>query len=190
MKNITKIIAVAAVAVAISQSAKATAISGTIGFSGAAQLNGNSVTDSSEVLSWGNNNVTITSGAFTGVSGGVTFGTVPWLFTSAESGFWSVGGFTFNLTSSTVTSPVFNPISGYYSLTIYLAGTVVSSNPSYSATAFAGTISIQDPSANNNGLFNYSESMSFSSVPDGGTTALLLGSALSGLALIRRKLNV
>jgi hypothetical protein len=172
--------------VAITQTVHATAITGTIGFSGVAQLDGNSVTDSSEVLSWGANNVGITSGSFAGVSGSVTFGNVPWLFTSAETSFWTVGGFTFNLLTSTVTTPILGP-QGYYGLTIFLSGTVTSSNPSLSPTAFAGSFSIQDPAVGGNGSFSYTESMSFSSVPDGGTTALLLGSALSGIALIRRK---
>jgi hypothetical protein len=151
MKNITKIIVATAVAVAVTQTVHATAITGTIGFSGVAQLDGNSVTDSSEVLSWGANNVGITSGSFAGLSGSsVTFGNVPWLFSSAETSFWTVGGFTFNLLSTTVTTPVLGP-SGYYSLTIFLAGTVTSSTPGLNPTAFAGSFSIQGPAVGGNG---------------------------------------
>jgi VPDSG-CTERM motif len=188
MKNIIKIAVVAAIAFAASQSVQATSISGTVGFSGSAQLDGSSVVNSTEVLSWANNNVTIANGNFSGLINSPVTLAAPWYFTAAQAGFWSVGGFTFNLTSSTVTAPVLNPVTGYYSLTIFLAGTVTAKG--YDNTSFTGSISIQDPAANNDGLFNYSESMSFSSVPDGGTTALLLGSALSGLALIRRKLNI
>jgi len=188
MKNITKIIAVAAAAVAITGTVHATAITGAIAFAGSAQLNAATVSSSSEVLSWGPNSVYLATGSFAPLLGsGVTFGPVPWSFTSPLPAFWTDGGFTFNLTQSTVSTPVLGP-SGYYSLTIFLAGTVTSTTPGLNPTAFAGTFAIQDPTVG--GTYNYSESMSFASVPDGGTTALLLGSVLSGLALIRRKLNV
>jgi hypothetical protein len=191
MKNITKILAVAVAAVAISQSAHATAITGGIALSGSAVvLNGSTVQTSSEVLSWGPVTAASGTGSFSGVSGATTMGAVPWLFNAAESSFWSVGGFTFNLTTAIPQTPQFEVGSpGYYSETIFLAGTV--SGNSYNPTAFSGSFSIQDPATGSSGNgYTFSGSFTFFAAPDGGTTALMLGSALSGLALIRRKLNV
>jgi hypothetical protein len=191
MKNITKIIVAAAVAVAITQSVQATPITGGIGLSGyGITLNNANVETSTEVLNWGTITAGGGSGSLAGVSGTVTMGAVPWLFNSSESSFWSVGGFTFNLISSVPAAAQYIG-GGLYSETIYLAGTVSSTNPNFSTTAFTGLFSIQDPSSSaGNGGFLFAGSFNFNSVPDGGTTALLLGSVLSGLALIRRKLNV
>lgn len=182
MKNILKVVAVAAVAVAITQSVQAVPITGNIGFSGAVQLNSTTVTTATEALSWANTVVNATSGSFTSVANGSSVALAsPWFFNSpALNGFWAVGGFTFNLTSSAIYSQ------DALFLNVVLAGTVTSTNPSFSATAFSGTFQVANPSAN--GLTTFTERLSFNSVPDGGTTVLLLGSALSGLALLRRKL--
>jgi hypothetical protein len=188
MKNITKIIAAAAVAVAITQAVQATPITGNIGFSGSCQLDSSSVSTATEVVSWAGTTVTplSVSGSFLGFisnAGGtpVTMTGSAWTFASgALPGFWSVGGFTFNLASSSV----FSNAGGF--LNVVIAGTVVGNG--YDATAFSGTFQVSNPSAN--GATQFTERLSFSSVPDGGTTALLLGSALSGLALLRRKLNI
>lgn len=180
MKNITKIIAVAAAVVALTQSVQATPITGNIGFSGAVQLDSGSVQNATEAIAWINTVVNATSGSFTTVANGspVTLAT-PWFFNSGVlNNFWSVGGFTFNLSSSSIYSQ------DALFLNVVLAGTVTCNG--YDATAFTGTFQVANPPAN--GVTTFTERLSFNSVPDGGTTALLLGSALSGLALIRRKL--
>jgi hypothetical protein len=184
MKNTIKLIAALAVAaIAFTQTSSATPITGTIGFSGTANLDGSSVATSSQVLSWGTNTVGITSGSFSGVPiGAVVTLIAPWSFNSgARAGFWQVAGFTFDLAGSSI----FQNSGGF--LSINLVGTVFGNG--YEVTALSGRVTIQDPSVSNGRTFNYTESLSFNSVPDGGTTALLLGSALSGLALIRRKLT-
>ena len=181
--RLTIIAAVAAVAMALSPSVQAIPVTGVIGFSGTAQLDGTSVGNSSEVLAWNPDNTTgISSGSFAGLTGSAVTLAAPWFFTSGPlASFWSVGGFTFNLTSSSV---VLN--SGGF-LAVLLVGTVVSAN--FDTTAFIGRVTIQDPATVNTGLFHYTESLSFNAVPDGGTTILLLGAALSGLALIKRRLT-
>ena len=184
MKNTLKLIAAVAIAaVAFTQTSNAAFINGTIGFSGTAQLDGSTVGTSTQVVSWGANTVGITGGDFNSVALGSAVALAsPWFFNSgAINSFWAVGGFTFNLTSSSV----FSNAAGF--LSINLVGTV--SGNGFTPTALHGRVTIQDPSVANNRTFNYTESLSFNSVPDGGTTALLLGSALSGLALIRRKLT-
>ncbi|HEX7654945.1 MAG TPA: VPDSG-CTERM sorting domain-containing protein [Verrucomicrobiae bacterium] len=186
MNNITKLAAVAAVAAALTQTSQATTITGNIGFSGSAQLNGADVASSSYVSAWVNGNgvndnkVGLASGDFASLIGQTVTLTSPWSFVSSNFGtFWQVGGFTFNLASSSVASNA----GGF--LNIVLAGTVTGNG--FEATSFTGRVTIQDPSTANGNTFTYTESLSFQPVPDGGTTVLLLGSAISGLALLRRK---
>jgi hypothetical protein len=181
MKNFVKIVAAAVVAVAIAQTVQAVPlppITGNIAFSGAATLNTSSVNTATEVVSWGVNTVTSDSGTFpTALIGTTVTLFSPWKFNSGpQNNFWSVTGFTFNLSSSSIF------YQGNGLLYVIIAGTV--SGAGYAATAFSGAITIQNPPGKG---ATFSESLSFNSVPDGGTTVLLLGSALSGLALIKRK---
>jgi hypothetical protein len=191
MKNILKVVAVAAVAVALTQSVQAVPITGVIGFSGSSVLDGSTASGSSEVLSWGPSIISLNSGTFASLdpSSTVAFAS-PWFFDSSSlNNFWVVNDtvnnvtYKFNLSSSSVFSTSAN------SITIYLAGTVISTALGLDPTAFTGNMTIQDPGVKGQVGYKYSESISFNSVPDGGTTALLLGSALSGLALLRRKLS-
>ena len=191
MKAMLKVVAAAAVAVALTQTVQATPITGVIGFSGTAELDSANANTSTEVLTWGANNIGLHSGTFASLGGGASvILTSPWLFNSGVmNNFWIVtdgaAQYRFNLTSSSIFS------TSASSITIYLAGTVVSTVAGLDPTAFTGNMTIQDPGVSNpNGGFSYTESLSFNSVPDGGTTVLLLGSALSGLAFIRRKLSV
>jgi hypothetical protein len=185
MKNIFKIVAAAAVAVVLTQAAHAVPITGNIGFSGTANLNSTSANTATEVVSWGTNMVgTAFSGTFASF-GSITAGqgvilASPWTFNSGVlNNFWTVGGFTFDLSSSSI----FTQAGGL--LYVVLTGTVTGNG--FSASAFSGSISLQDPSANGQSAFT--ESLSFGSVPDGATTVLLLGATLSGLALLKRKFN-
>jgi len=198
MKNILKVVAAAAVAVALTSSVQATPITGVIGFSGTANTDSANANTSTEVLSWGNNSIGLHTGTFSTLTPTATVAlAAPWFFNSGpKNNFWIVtdgaNTYTFNLSSSSVfsTGVIAGPQGPITTITIFLAGTVVSSVLGLDPTAFTGSISLQDPSANNgNGTYSYTESISFGSVPDGGTTVLLLGSALSGLALIRRKLS-
>src|ERR1700722_1559797 len=98
MKNIVKILAVATVAVALTQTVQAIPayITGNIAISGAATLNTASVNTATEVTSWGANTVTADSGTFpAGLVGDSVTLASPWTFNSAAlPNFWSVGGFT------------------------------------------------------------------------------------------------
>jgi VPDSG-CTERM motif len=185
MKNILTVVAVAAVAMALTQTVQAIPlpyISGNIAISGAATLNTTSVNTASKVTTWGVNTVSTDSGSFPLALDGqiVNFsGANGWSFNSGVlNNFWSVGGFTFNLISSTIS------IQGNGLLYVLLNGTV--SSASYTTTDFTGSMTIQNPPGSG---CTFSESLSFGSVPDGASTILLLGSALSGLALIKRKIK-
>ena len=183
MKNTLKLIAAVAIAaVAFTQTSNAALITGNIAFSGGAQTDSASANSSTMVAAWNAVKVTSDSGAFSTIAiGSLVTMAAPWTFNSGPlAAFWNVGGFTFNLTSSAVSV---NNL-GYVGINI--VGTV--SGNGYTPTAMSGSFTMQDP-AGNPSTKEFSGSLSFNSVPDGGTTALLLGSALSGLALIRRKLT-
>jgi hypothetical protein len=157
------------------QTIQAVPITGVIGFSGTAQLDGPTVNTSSEVLSWGGDNIT-------GIASGSLALASPWFFDSgALNNFWVVNGFTFNLTSSQIFS------TSSKSISILLAGTVVSTIAGLDPTAFVGAFTTQDPSSLNDGMFSYTESISFGSVPDGGTTVLLMGIAALALGTVKYK---
>lgn len=183
MKNIVKILAVAAVAVALTQTVQAVQITGNIGFSGSAVLNANTEAAATGVVANGWQNVvtgSADSGAFSSIGANVPVTLLsPWSFNSGPlASFWTVGGFTFNLTSSSV----FSSAGGF--LNVVLAGTV--SGNGFTTTAFAGTFQVADPSTD--GKSTFTARLSFNPVPDGATTVLLLGATLSGLAFAKRKL--
>ncbi|MDR3457697.1 MAG: hypothetical protein P4N60_09640 [Verrucomicrobiae bacterium] len=180
-KIIITAVSVAAFAVALAQTAQAVPITGNVGFSGAVQLNTDNVQTATEALTWVNPVVNGASGSFSGIAQGtpVTLA-IPWFFNSgALNNFWMVGGFTFNLLSSHVYSQ-----DGLF-LDVVMSGTV--SGNSFDPTAFTGTFQAANPPANGNAIFT--GRMSFSSVPDGGSTVLLLGLACIGMSLIKRKLG-
>jgi hypothetical protein len=179
---IKKFTILAAVVVALGQNVQAVPITGSIGFAGTAVLNTPNATTASTVVGWINSHVETSSGDFalyTALNDAVFF-YAPWNFNSGPlpNFFWTVKGFKFSLSASAIYSqgPIF--------LDVVLTGTV--SGNGFDATAFEGTFQVANPPSNA-GLAQFSERLSFNSIPDGGTTALLLGAALSGLALIKRK---
>ena len=158
-------------------------ITGNIGFGGYANLDSTSVNTASYVVagSWNNVFVGSDSGSFGGITTGstVTMTSSQWNFVSgALSDFWSVGGFQFDLSSSSI----FSQGGGF--LNVLLSGTV--SGNGFDITPFTGHLQITDPSSNQNVTFQ--AQLSFNPVPDGGTTVMLLGGALMGLGLLKRKL--
>ena len=183
MKNTLKLIAAVAIAaVAFTQTSNAALITGNIAFAGGAQTDSATANGSTMVVAWNNVKVTSDSGSFSTVAiNSLVSLASPWSFNSgAINSFWNVGGFTFNMTSSAI-----GVNSGGF-LGVNIVGTV--SGNGFMPTAMSGSFTIQDP-AGNASTKEFSGSLSFNSVPDGGTTALLLGAAMSGIALIRRKLN-
>jgi hypothetical protein len=183
MKNkIMTLVGIAAVSVALTQTTRAVPITGNLGLTGAVQLNSTSVQTATEALGWNNTVVNGKDGAFSTILNGTAVAMAsPWFLNSgALNNFWMVGGFTFNLASSHIVSQ------DSLFLNIVLAGTVVGNG--FDATAFTGTFQVANPPAN--GISTFTERFSFTNaVPDGGTTVLLLGSALLGMALIKRRLN-
>jgi hypothetical protein len=177
-KTLLKYLGVAALAFAVSSTASAALINGAITFSGGATLDADDVGDATGVTGWVNAVVESRSGDFasyTLVGDSVSL-VSPWSFNSgAIAAFWTVGGFTFDLTSSSVIFQGANAV--------VVEGTGILKGNGFQDTNGSWSFSTQDPDAN--GVFSFSASGA--SVPDGGTTAALLGAALVGLSLLARR---
>jgi hypothetical protein len=195
--NIKTSIAVVSLAFIAAVSASADPISGSISFTGGVTLDNNAdAGSSSKVLSWtglngtGSPTVMSDSGSFAtfGVSTGETVSFVqPWMYDSTmKNNFWSVGGFVFNLISSQIVTET--PGVG-----VLVQGTGMITGPAGSgldSTFGNWTFQANDPSTgstdNGTPIFTFEGD---TTIPDGGMTLILLGSALTGLGLIKRKLT-
>jgi hypothetical protein len=106
----------------------------------------------------------------------------PWSFNSgAIPSFWSVEGFTFDLTSSAI------PSGGQTANSVFVDGTGTISGNGFDPTPATFSFTTQDRSAN--GLFSFSGSVSAAVVPEPATlVSFLSGSSLLGaLLFIRRR---
>ena len=187
--NIIKYLAATAAAIGMVASVQATAITGTI------RMNGDVVLDQQDLATataaTGFSGVTVSgspTGSFTGTGGAaVTWAPFAWNPTTLPVGalwtFMSGGNtYSFDLTS----------ISGYSQdstvLVVTGAGTVSISGGAYDPTPANWSFTVTDTSGGTGGSFTFGFADSNTAVPDGGATAMLMGAALTGLALIRRKL--
>ena len=170
-------------------------ITGNITFAGSVTLDTNSVNTATEVVSGGWHGpvssqnpsglpqVQSADGTFASqgvMTGDPTTFASPWTFNSGSvPAFWSVDGFTFDLSASHIVQQTGN---GF--LTVTGTGTV--SHMGFLPSAGTFSFSSQDPSANSR--FSFSAA---SSVPEPGTTGLISagGICLAGVVL-RRKLRV
>ena len=164
------------------QVSQAVPITGSIGFTGQASFDTGSVGTATEVTSWYNTAVNGTSGSFNilALNSAATL-SPDWFFltTSTINPFWTAGGFSFELLSSSVVTqgPGF----------VFVTGTGVVSGPSgFDNTTFDWNFSSQGNPVSTSPV-TWTFSASSDHVPDGSTTLVLLGSALSGLALLKRK---
>jgi hypothetical protein len=177
---------------ALCQHAQAAQINGNITFSGSVQLDTNSAGTATAVTAWHGlatgdkpqvNTADHDFATFVTPGDGVTFH-APWSFNSgAINGFWSVDGFIFDLTSSSIPSggQGFGPSGGFVS--VNGVGTVSGHN--FDPTPGTFRFTTQDPSADS----RFSFSAASSAVPEPETvTSLLSGSSLlGGLMFIRRR---
>ena len=181
------------VVLALVQTVQAVPITGAIGFSGNANLNTLTAATATTVVSWSgsttaNPDVTSGSGALFGLvpNGTQIVFAAPWNFTasSAITPFWTVLGnpaINFELLSSSFARGI---LSG--NAYVAISGTGLLNAPGYDATTWNFSVTFQDPSTvPANQTFTFSASQN--SLPDGGTTVMLLGAVLSGMALIKRK---
>ncbi|MBV9009632.1 MAG: hypothetical protein JO354_10790 [Verrucomicrobia bacterium] len=162
--------------------AQAAQITGLLNISGTATFNTNSlatataVTNFSDVTVGGGN-----TGSFSGIPiGSAVAMTSPYIFTPSTStpSLWSVGGFTFDLLTSTVTMQTNNFLS--------IKGTGIISGNNYDPTRGVWAFTTQSASGKG-GTFTFSANTGAAGVADGGMTVALLGAGLIGLALFRMK---
>jgi hypothetical protein len=158
--------------------AQAAMIDGAITFAGGVRLD-KKLALATTVTSFSNVKVQSLDGDFTGFVAVLdpTTMAATWKFnpSTPTPGLWSVGGFTFDLGSSVVV----RQDSSW--LLITGVGTVTGNG--FDATSGSWNFSTQGPKAG--GVFSFSGA---SQVPDSGATAILLGLALAGAEIIRRKL--
>lgn len=186
--------------------AQAVPISGNITFAGGAVLDTSSAATATEVTSWtgpggaGDPLVISADGSFSGVAPGTeaTFSS-PWFFNSgAVSSLWSVGGFTFDLTSSHIVYQATTVEGGVPIGAAVVEGIGAVMGNGESPEAMTWSFSINDPgAASDKGLlfsFQVADGTVGSvtpppgEVPDGGTTAMMLGLSVLGLGLVKKQL--
>jgi VPDSG-CTERM motif len=184
MKNTwLKMTAVVTAVVCFIGVAQAVPITGNIGFTGRVQLDTSTAATATQVIGWVNPSVNGTTGSFAGISDGtlVNF-SAPWTFTAGLSPLWSVGGFTFNLLTSSVTHGTI--LGNAY---VAVSGMGIVSGNSFDPTALSWSFTTQDPAVTANPQ-TFTFSASATSVPDNGTTVMLLGFGLLSLGLFRKQL--
>ena len=181
---------VAAMALALTQTIQAVPVTGNIGITGQVTLDTSSAATATEVTSWINTAVNGASGTFLAIPNNtpVQFPNATWKFNTASTinPFWTITsyGCTFSLTSSSILFQGGTPgINGFVDVNGW--GTI--SGNGYTPTQMFWTFSISDPPANGNSP-TWTFRASANSVPDGGATVMLLGIALSGVALLKKKL--
>jgi hypothetical protein len=189
-KRILAVLATSLLSCALfSQQAKATPIQGTIEFAGSVHFDTNSLATAHRVVTWydihgnaGHSSVAPSStGDFSGIADGtqVTMAQ-PWIFnpSTPTPGLWSVGGFTFDLLSSTIVTQ------NAFFLNITGIGTV--SGNGFDPTGMDWSFSTQSSNGLPRVKFSFSADANSNAVSDGGATVMLLGAALGALGMARR----
>jgi VPDSG-CTERM motif len=168
-----------------SQQVQATPINGNITFFGTVSLDTGNVNNAHSVTAWhglggaGLPFVASADGDFTGLTGMTATYHAPWSFNSGPiSTFWTVGGFTFDLLVSSIT------LQGGGSIVVDGTGTI--NAPGFDPTAGVWHFTTQGPKAQ--GVFSFSAATG--AVPDGGSAVALLGLALTGIEVLRRRLRI
>lgn len=193
LKTILAISAAAFATVGLLSTAQAVPITGDIDFAGQAFFNTNSLATATQVVNFKTNDaasangtamVTSATGSFSGLSGSIA--SFPNVYTfnpsTATTPLWTVGGFTFNLTSSTV---VFQN-----SQFLAISGNGILSGNGFDPTPGVWAFTSQQADGSPQTSFSFSANTSAvpRAVPDGGSALSLLGIALVGVEAVRRKL--
>ena len=193
-KTILAVLTIGALSCALfSQQAQATATSGNINFAGSVQFNTTNLATATRVVTWfdANHNAGFSSvvGGATGDFSGIAAGTQatmaqPWIFnpSTPTPGLWSVAGFTFDLLSSTIVTQT----SSFLNIT----GTGIITGNGFDLTAGTWAFSVQSAGGRRLVEFSFSANSNDNGVPDGGSAVALLGLALTGIEVLRRKLRI
>ena len=169
------------------QALPAVLIQGNIQFGGEVQFDTNSLATATKVVTWfdvfhnaGFSSVTSATGDFAGIAPGTSAAMAqPWIFnpSTPTPGLWSVGGFTFDLLSSTVVTQ--------NASTLVIEGSGTVSGNGFDPTAMDWSFTTQSSGGRTNTTFSFSANGV--AVPDGGSAVALLGLALVGVEVLRRK---
>ena len=176
--------------------ATAVPITGNIGIDGSLTYDSDSSATATAVTSWIAPIVGAASGVFATPSvfaitpgSAVTMSAAMWNFNTMTpiNNFWAVGGFTFELLSSYVFQQGGTPgVNGY----VVVDGTGLVSGNGYTPTPMSWNFTSQDPMASADpSEWTFSASGMSAPVPDGASTALLLGLGIMGAAGMSRKLR-
>ena len=197
MKNITKtilaVLAAGLVTGALStQEAQAAPINGTIDFAGSVRFDTLNLQNATQVSQWrdvfgnaGFSNVAATTGDFSSIAlGSQAIMATPWIFnpSTATPGLWSVGGFTFDLLSSTIIMQT--------ATFLNISGTGIVSGNGFDPTAATWAFTVQNAGQTGGPFFSFSANLATQGVPDGGSAVALLGIGLGAIEFIRRKLRL
>jgi hypothetical protein len=181
--------------VLFTQEAQATQVYGEIFFRGSVRLNSPSFLNATQVVEW--SDVSVSSpfgrpGAILGDFSGIPVGTpmamaAPFTFkpSTAIPGFWSVGGFTFDLP---------HPQGGRNEYYLGLGGMGIVRGNGFEPTSMYMDIYVTNRGDNADMFYpfrGYAETVGggFPVVPDGDATVALLGLGLGVIEFLRRKLR-
>jgi hypothetical protein len=190
-KTILAVLAAGLVSSALSpHEAQAAQINGTIDFAGSVMFDSSHLDNATQVMLWrdvfgnlGFSNVAATTGDFMGIPLGTqaTMAT-PWIFTPSTNtpGLWEVGGFRFNLLSATVVDQT--------ATFLNITGIGIITAAGFEDTAATWAFTVQNAGGNHD-FFSFSANTG-TGVPDGGSAVALLGLALTGIEVLRRKLKL
>jgi hypothetical protein len=173
------------------QQAQAALVQGNINFAGSVRYDTQSLATATRVNTWFD---VFHNAGFSNVTGGATgdFAVIapgtqaamaqPWIFnpSTATPGLWSVGGFTFDLSSSTIENQTATDLT--------ISGIGIVSGNGFDPTPMNWMFTSQNAGGRNMQEFSFSANSN--SVPDGGSALALLGIALTGIEALRRKLNL
>jgi hypothetical protein len=175
---------------AFSHQAQATSINGDIQFGGETQFDTNSLATATHVNTWfdvfhnaGFSSITRGTGDFGGIAPGTQAATAQlWMFnpSTPTPSLWSVGGFTFHLLSSTV------PTQNASSLTV--AGTGIVSGNGFDPTFMNWSFTPASSGGETSITFSFT-AIGSTAVADTGSAVALLGFALTGIEVLRRRLR-
>jgi hypothetical protein len=190
VKTILVILATGAVSCALfSQQARADTITGDIQFAGEVAFDTHSLATAKKVATWFDvfhhaGFSSVTSGTFD--FAGITPGTQaimgqPWIFnpSTPTSGLWRVGGFTFDLLSSSIVTQNASNLS--------LDGSGIVSGNGFDPTAMDWSFTTQSSGGRTHTTFSFSANGT--AATDAGSAAALLGIGLAGIEVLRRKLR-
>jgi hypothetical protein len=169
----------------LSQPAQAVQITGDVQFNGSADLNNDALASATRVDAYTDVTVASRSGDLTSLAVGTPVTMfAPWNFNSGPvANFWQAGGFRLDLISSSV--------SQQSSSLLFVTGTGTLFGTNFDATPAVYTFTITSADGSTpGGIYGFSASTAArpTGVPDGGSALLLLGVAISGIELARRKL--